>query len=124
VRRTYLMEMPAKSAQPVIKCDKPVQLLTCQVCGLEFRSHRTDAKTCTTTCRQRLHRGHAFAYLTDLPPAQARARRAVHEAQADALDLERAVRAAYRERRRISRRTVRELPAMTPGLHRGGGFSD
>jgi hypothetical protein len=28
----------------------------CEVCGAEFTASRADAKTCSATCRQRLHR--------------------------------------------------------------------
>jgi hypothetical protein len=31
---------------------------TCAVCGTGFTAKRSDAKTCSAKCRQRLHRGH------------------------------------------------------------------
>jgi hypothetical protein len=54
---------------------------TCRVCGRQFRSRRFDALTCTSTCRQRLKRGQAFAYLGGLD-----VERRVHETHDAALD--------------------------------------
>ena len=53
---------------------------TCRVCGLDFRSRRFDAITCTPTCRQRLRRGQAFAYLEGLSKREQKAERNRHEA--------------------------------------------
>jgi hypothetical protein len=53
---------------------------TCRVCGLRFRSRRFDAITCSSTCRQRLRRGQAFAYLEGLPKGQQKAERKRHAA--------------------------------------------
>ena len=49
-------------------------------CGLDFRSRRFDAITCTPTCRQRLRRGQAFAYLEGLSKREQKAERNRHEA--------------------------------------------
>lgn len=32
-------------------------ILTCKACGKEFEAKRSDAKTCSPTCRQQLKRG-------------------------------------------------------------------
>jgi hypothetical protein len=53
---------------------------TCRVCGLRFRSRRLDAITCSSTCRQRLRRGQAFAYLEGQDKRQQKAERKRHEA--------------------------------------------
>jgi hypothetical protein len=73
----------------------------------------------------RLHRDHdaRFAYLAKLPPAQQNARRAIHEALTDAIAIEKVVKAARRERRIISRRTVHTLAPLSRGPSRGGGIS-
>jgi hypothetical protein len=52
--------------------------MVCRVCGLEFTAPRYNAVTCTDTCRQRLWRGQAFAYLDGLSPARKRAERKRH----------------------------------------------
>jgi hypothetical protein len=52
----------------------------CRVCGQPFRFVRFDSQVCTTTCGMRKIRGFDLAYLTELPPDQARARRSVHAA--------------------------------------------
>jgi hypothetical protein len=41
--------------------------LNCRVCGLRFTPKRFDALTCSSTCRQRLHRGGDGAFLAALP---------------------------------------------------------
>jgi hypothetical protein len=96
----------------------------CLVCGSEFRPQRTDAKTCTDVCRQRLHRGRRFDYLAGWPPARLAARLATHQAIADAIAIERMVKAARRERRKLARRIVRTIAPLTRGPSRGGGFMD
>ena len=53
---------------------------TCRVCGLAFRSRRFDAITCSSTCRQRLRRGQALAYLAGLSKAMQTAERKKHAA--------------------------------------------
>src|SRR5262249_28774694 len=93
----------------------------CIVCGLEFAA-RSDARCCSGTCRMRLQRGRRLAYLDDLPPAQRQARRALHDALDAGVAAERAVRAAKRERRVLSRRAVRECPPRSRGPQGGGGF--
>jgi len=63
-----------------------------------------------------------FDYLRDLPPAQQQARRALHDALDDATATEKAARAARRERRTISQRTVINLAPLDRAPHRGGGL--
>ena len=94
----------------------------CAVCGLEFKPHRSDAKTCCDTCRKRLQSGRRFDYLQSWPPARQAARLATHRALADAIAIERMVKAARRERRVLGRRMVRELAPLTRGPSRGGGI--
>jgi len=50
----------------------------CRVCGRDFTSRRVDAITCTSTCRQRLSRGHAFAYLAGLSKREQKVHREMH----------------------------------------------
>jgi hypothetical protein len=47
----------------------------CRVCGVRFRAPRFDAVTCSSTCRQRLRRGHDLAYLAGLTVREQRAER-------------------------------------------------
>ena len=54
--------------------------IPCRVCGLEFTPSRFDAITCSSTCRQRLRRGNALAYLADLSPEEQRIHRDLHAA--------------------------------------------
>jgi hypothetical protein len=53
---------------------------TCRVCGIRFPVIRGDAKTCSSTCRSRLRRGHAFAYFAGLSAKERAAERAYHDA--------------------------------------------
>jgi hypothetical protein len=53
---------------------------TCRVCGMDFPATRPHAITCTDTCRQRLKRGQAFAYLAGLSKPEQRAQRRYHDA--------------------------------------------
>jgi hypothetical protein len=69
----------------------------CRVCGQPFRPTRFDALVCTSTCSMRKSRGHDLAYLSSMPPAQADARRFVHEADLADIATARAVRASRRE---------------------------
>jgi len=75
----------------------------CRVCGTNFPSPRCDAITCTDTCRQRLKRGQAFAYLASLSKAEQRAQRRYHEA----VDASIAATKAATASRRAYRDTVR-----------------
>jgi hypothetical protein len=50
----------------------------CRVCGIRFAASRSHAITCTPTCRQRLHRGEAFAYFAGLSINQRHAEREYH----------------------------------------------
>jgi hypothetical protein len=68
--------------------------VVCRVCGIHFSSPRCDAITCSTTCRQRLRRGQAFAYLTHLSTREQRAERRYHEAMDEARATDRKARAA------------------------------
>ena len=80
----------------------------CRVCGQPFRPVRFDALTCSTTCRMRKSRGHDLAYLTALPPDQARIRRSVHEVLDSDIAVARMVGASQRE----GRRERRKLPKL------------
>jgi hypothetical protein len=66
---------------------------------MEFMSYRFDAKTCTTTCRQRLRRGGDLAYLKRLDKRQQRRERKALDTDANAIALTRALRARYRRER-------------------------
>jgi hypothetical protein len=96
----------------------------CAVCGLTFQPTQYHAKVCCATCRQRLHRGGRLFYVEELPQVQQQARRALHQAIEDTIAIEKVVRAARRERRKIGRRMVRSLAPLTRGSSRGGGFMD
>jgi len=50
----------------------------CRVYGRDFASRRVDAITCTPTCRQRLSRGQAFAYLAGLSKREQKVHREMH----------------------------------------------
>ena len=77
------------------------ELATCRVCGETFRPVRFDAITCTDTCRKRLQRGGAFAYLADLSPMERRAERKRHALHDQTIDSTRKVMAERRERLRL-----------------------
>jgi hypothetical protein len=49
----------------------------CRVCGIRFAASRSHA----VTCRQRLHRGEAFAYFAGLSADQRSAEREYHAAR-------------------------------------------
>jgi hypothetical protein len=70
----------------------------CRVCGQPFRPIRFDALTCGT-CRTRKSRGADLAYLSTMPPDQARARRMVREADESAIAVEKMATAFRREGR-------------------------
>jgi hypothetical protein len=55
-----------KAAEP----PRSSHAMTCAACGTEFTSSRSDAKTCSTRCRVRLHRQQAAA-VPDGTPAEA-----------------------------------------------------
>lgn len=82
----------------------------CRVCGLEFASPRCDAITCTDTCRQRLKRGQAFAYLAGLSKPEQRLARKWHAARDASIAAHKAAVAA-RRKSRDSKRAVRRLLA-------------
>jgi hypothetical protein len=88
---------------------------TCRVCGLGFRSRRFDAITCSSTCRQRLRRDQAFAYLADLPKGQQKKECARHEALDKLIAEHRARMKVVRARRaenRAKRQARREAALM------------
>jgi hypothetical protein len=71
----------------------------CRVCGELFTARRFDALVCTSTCWSRKSRGYDLAYLATLPDYLVGARRAIHEADLDAVATAKAVRASKREGR-------------------------
>ena len=82
----------------------------CRVCGLRFTAKRLDARTCSSTCRQRLRRGGAFAYFATLTKAERRRERKIHDAS-DAYVTARKGAAAARRAARASERKLREHDA-------------
>jgi hypothetical protein len=78
----------------------------CRVCGQPFRFVRFDSQVCTTTSGMRKIRGFDLAYLTELPPDQACARRSVHAAIDDEIFVMKLATASRRE----GRATRRNLP--------------
>jgi hypothetical protein len=79
----------------------------CRVCGLEFRSRRFDAITCSSTCRQRLKRGQAFAYLDGLPKHQRKTERHYHAAHGERIATHRHWLEIVRSRR-AEKRTAKQ----------------
>ena len=79
---------PLKNPAYVHICNKwPLNRDFVGVCGQPFRPVRFDALTCSTTCRIRKSRGADLAYLSTLPPDQARARHAIESEVAIARDI-------------------------------------
>ena len=72
----------------------------CRVCGASFQARRSDALTCSSTCRQRLRRGGGYAYLDRLSPDEQWIWYKYHETQ-DAL-------IASSKEARAARQIVRE----------------
>src|ERR1035438_5878159 len=97
----------------------------CRVCGQPFRPVRSDALTCSTTCRMRKSRGQDLAYLAALPDRQAEARRFLHEVDLDVVLTARSASAARRqgrnERRSLPR--VRAMKAIRAPSVSGAGDS-
>jgi hypothetical protein len=100
-------------------------LLVCHVCGRNFTASRFDARTCTSTCRQRLRRGQGFAYLAGLTKRQQRAGREMHAAfdelkaaHKDHVAATRKAREAEREARcqQERERTIAELASKITAL--------
>jgi hypothetical protein len=89
---------------------------------LVFKPTRFDARTCSDTCRQRLRRGGHTVYIENLPHVQKLARRALHQAIEDTIAIERVVRSARRERRKLGRRVVIKLAPLSQEPCRGGGI--
>ena len=77
--------------------------IPCRVCGLEFTPSRFDAITCSSTCRQRLRRGNALAYLADLSPAEQRIHRDLHAALDASREAEKKAVAASKQVREARR---------------------
>ena len=73
-----------------------------RVCGELFRPVRFDAITCTDTCRKRLQRGGAFAYLADLSPKERRAERKRHALRDQTITSTRKAMAERRDRLRLA----------------------
>ena len=82
------------------------------MCGISFRPVRFDAITCSSTCRQRLRRGQAFAYLAGLSASKRRAERKWHAAHDRYIEREKRAGAAARERRDKGRPKREERRAM------------
>jgi hypothetical protein len=100
-------------------------LLLCHVCGRNFTASRFDARTCTSTCRQRLRRGQEFAYLAGLTKRQQHAGRKMHAvydelkaARKDHVAARRKAREAKREavRQQERERTIAELASKITAL--------
>jgi hypothetical protein len=94
---------------------------TCRVCGIRFRSRRFDAITCSSTCRQRLKRGQAFAYLEGEDKRLQKAERKRHEAldkliaeHRDHMKVVRARRAENRAKRQARREAAIKAYASGP----------
>ena len=78
----------------------------CRVCGMEFTSPRCDAITCTDTCRQRLKRGQALAYLAALSKSEQHIWRRYHKTRDASLAAQKewiAARRNYRDLKREQR---------------------
>jgi hypothetical protein len=86
----------------------------CRVCGQPFR-FVFDSQVCTTTCGMRKIRGFDLAYLTELPPDQARARRSVHAAIEDEIFVMKMATASRREGR-ATRRNLLKVKRMKVAL--------
>jgi hypothetical protein len=111
-----------KNPAYVYICNKwPLKRDFVGVCGQPFRPVRFDALTCSTTCRMRKSRGADLAYLTTLPPDQARARRMIHDAVESEVAIARDVGASRREGRRARRGMlrVRRIRTALPGPQDG-----
>jgi hypothetical protein len=74
--------------------------------------------TCTSVCRTRRYRDGDLAYLSTLPPDQARARRSVHAAIDDEIFVMRLARASQREGRQARRGLlkVRRIKITGPAI--------
>jgi SLT domain-containing protein len=77
--------------------------LICRVCGMTFTAPRWDARTCSTTCRSRLHRGGDLAYLAGLTAKQQRLERIMHDTRTEWIATYREAAVANREARRARR---------------------
>lgn len=80
----------------------------CRVCGRHFRSHRPNAITCSSTCRQRLKGGGAFAYFGDPTEDQRRKHQTYHDATDRLIEATRESNQADREFRDICREHRKE----------------
>ena len=111
-------------AQPIFRFQRlrrrlklPSRTRYCRVCGLTFRHRRFDAVVCSDTCRKRLSRDGDLGYLTSLPADQARARRAIHDADDSAIFVAKLAAAARREGR-AQRRGLPRVPRMKSAIER------
>ena len=84
--------------------------LVCRVCGRDFIAPRFDAKTCSSTCRQRLRRGGDLAYLAGLSKKQQRLERNVHDSY-EALKVAHKEQVAATRDVRETKRKLRECKA-------------
>jgi hypothetical protein len=90
-----------------VKSNAAARARFCRVCGQPFQPVRFDALTCSTTCRIRKSRGADLAYLTALPPDQARARRMRHDADESEIAIGRMAGASRREGRDMRRNLLK-----------------
>ena len=81
---------------------------TCRVCGNRFPVVRGDAKTCSSTCRSRLRRGQAFAYLEGLSAKERQAEMAYHDAHDRVVVAVKEAKAAREKVRELNRAARRE----------------
>ena len=91
---------------------------TCRVCGNRFPVVRGDAKTCSSSCRSRLRRGGAFAYLEGLSAKERKAEMAYHDAHDRVVVAVKEAKAA-REKVRELKRAARREQALIQVLGRG-----
>jgi len=77
--------------------------IVCRVCGRDFEAPRWDARTCSSTCRQRLHRGKDLAYLAELGDDQKEADFRMHAAWSKAVAAGKEASAARKRVRELNR---------------------
>jgi len=78
------------------------------VCGQFFTPVRLDAVTCSSTCRQRRHRGGDLAYLAGLISWEQREQRQWHDAVAADIQTHKDEKAAMLKRREANRQRRQE----------------
>src|SRR6266852_9984338 len=84
----------------------------CRVCGQVFTPVRIDAVTCSSTCRQRRHRGGDLAYLIGLSSREQRKQRQWHNAVAGEMPIHRKKMSARAKRRELNRQRRQERRAI------------